>query len=326
MSDESKFTVTDFGGTASVLGYKRKFSYREGDGRLSVFGLDESEAKLVLSILWIGRGVLDAPAPEMQAEEVPDRATAHANWTAEEKAKKAAATTIAKAAVDMMREQEQVVNVHNVAMQTVLAADVARAVEAEVAALPVVEEKEAPKPERKPRAKKVVEEKTPVVTITDGELQAVAIAAEEAKPVTLPSMPVELSMPSIPPPVDKVVLPPPQLTLVPTPDKAALDAAWAAEAAKKKPVEPAGDYLAPAVEAVETKPVAADGKSYDLEILKSSHTLRDILEHLFAHGYTEESEFISVCTQLKAEVPVLSRVSSLPDRIKRALAVMGKDD
>lgn len=62
---------------------------------------------------------------------------------------------------------------------------------------------------------------------------------------------------------------------------------------------------------------------YDLEILKTASTLRAVLEHLFEHGATDADALVETCVSLKDQVPVLGRVANLPERIKRALAVMG---
>jgi hypothetical protein len=59
-----------------------------------------------------------------------------------------------------------------------------------------------------------------------------------------------------------------------------------------------------------------------LEVLKTAQTLRPVIAHLYERGFTTADSMMEVCTAIKKDVPVLSRVPALRNRIERALAMM----
>lgn len=68
---------------------------------------------------------------------------------------------------------------------------------------------------------------------------------------------------------------------------------------------------------------AANGTAkYDLEKLKASTKVKDVLQHLMDCGVTDVQEMIGICTSLKAQVPVLGRVGDMADRVARTVEIM----
>ena len=70
---------------------------------------------------------------------------------------------------------------------------------------------------------------------------------------------------------------------------------------------------------------AEDGealKTAFLAGLVSQSTIRGLLQHFISNDITDRNEIIAICKQHKKEVPVLTRVSNLDDRLGRALEAL----
>jgi hypothetical protein len=73
----------------------------------------------------------------------------------------------------------------------------------------------------------------------------------------------------------------------------------------------------------DTDVIATPDATYDLEILKRATTVRGVMSHLMEHGYTSREKLTATCQALKEQVPVLSRIVDLNERLDRAYEVLG---
>jgi hypothetical protein len=130
------------------------------------------------------------------------------------------------------------------------------------------------------------------------------VTAPPVAPETAPS-----GAPATPP---AALAPSPQAPLPPAAPPT--PAAVAAPPATPPPVAPPPPAPAP-------RSPAPAGR-YDLEVLRRASTVRAVISHLMEHGVAAAG-LVDACASIKEEVPVLSRIANLPERIVRACEVMG---
>lgn len=56
--------------------------------------------------------------------------------------------------------------------------------------------------------------------------------------------------------------------------------------------------------------------------IKNTNSMRDLLTYLAEHGVDSADAMVATCTVLKKEVPILSKVPNVEDRVRRALDVL----
>jgi hypothetical protein len=302
MNQQAKFNITDWGGTAEVLGYERRFGFRANKGRLALYGLGEEEAKLVLATLCLGGPAALGVTGDRDAK---DRAYEEASKAAE------TAPIHVPPPIPVPGAPEPVVA-------------------ATLVAAPAVEPKPEPAPEPAPVAE------APKRRATRKRPEASAPQEPQAKPTeALPPCPAcgkELHLR----PDGGVVCFNNHCWLTLADLMAGVEAMSKADFdAKKKgngtaagpvlPGEPDPWQLAPPGEAVDAPPKPKTGAldATVLAELKKAARLGEVLGKLIDSGVTSASDLVALCSDIKAEVPVLSRIPDLETRIPRTLEVMG---
>jgi hypothetical protein len=66
-----------------------------------------------------------------------------------------------------------------------------------------------------------------------------------------------------------------------------------------------------------------DDDDQKLPDLSKAQRLRDVLEALIDHGYTDKDELVKICTKLKKTVPALKKIEDIERRVIRAAETLG---
>ena len=349
------FEVTEWGGVAQVLGQDRPFRYEGDRKRLSFFGVTEEEAKLLLTVLALGgpevikAATNAAVMTRAKLEEIEAKVLAEAEARKKdatckpEPAKAPVVLPIAKAITETFGERyaeskgsaplpavkpetspepakpgftADTCPVCRLILSTTLDGRVFcptghwwRNIEAMRAGKsPQSKDECQPRPAPEQTAPVPVQQELPVAPVKGKRTRKateVPTAAPQLPPA--PAAPVAAALPTAPDPWG----------LVPggQPVDEDIPFGGAMEAAKTAPKPPA-----------KAPPAANTKDDIDLELLQGKSKLRDVLAYLLTVGFNTPEDLIKVCERFKQEVPVLSRVASLAERIPRTLDVMGWPD
>lgn len=95
------------------------------------------------------------------------------------------------------------------------------------------------------------------------------------------------------------------------------------EPAKEEPVKEAAPKPAAKKAAKEEPAPAPAGNAPELpENIKNTNSMRDLLTYLAEHGVDSADAMVATCTVLKKDVPILSKVPNVDERVRRALDVL----
>lgn len=101
-------------------------------------------------------------------------------------------------------------------------------------------------------------------------------------------------------------------------------------AAKGKPPAPPKEDAPAAPAVTETKPAPAE-KAAPVDVggqpglpdhIRGTNSMRDLLTYLVEHGADSADAVVASCVALKKEVPILTKVPNVEDRVRRALEVL----
>lgn len=295
--------IKNWGGDVPVLGEVRRFSYKEANGRLSFYDLSESEARRMLaSIALAGRHIQGEASSPTSVADTPETAS----------------------------------SVHPISPKPE-SADSSRAVPPEVRAEQVADDAaSAP-----PSSEEMLDADDPPVTVTQGkDTQAAAskavaeVAAEPDKPKRRARKPRKKKEPE--PTVEPVNggLAPEgaEAAETPTPPwdekQEADDAADAKYEAEERAAIQAESAPEPEPAKAKSNGKKSNGKKsngveLDMEVVKSKTKLRAILSYMIDQGYASPEAIVDKCLDMRQEVPILSRVANLSERIPRTLELLG---
>lgn len=92
--------------------------------------------------------------------------------------------------------------------------------------------------------------------------------------------------------------------------------------AKPEP-EPEKPKAKPTTKKAEPKSEEPAGDAPELpDNIKNTNSMRDLLTYLSEHGVDSVDAMVAACTVLKKDVPILSKVPNVEDRVRRALDVL----
>lgn len=312
--------ITSWKGVATILGQQLAVSYREADGRLAISGVDAVLQKSILEALGADASALPAdvsPAPAPVQSHKPVLAPMLPDVLPE----------VVKDVIPEAIHTDIQIPVPGAPVEALPVLPVADAAPVEAVAeekpkarrgRPKAAQAEAQEPLPTPKAEtgpRCPVDGRPLVQLETGGITCgthywrTQEDLDKGKNYLLKhefegaSDPWQLAPPGEP--VDEP--PPPPPVAAPAPSKAA--AKPYAEIAPEEPKKASSVAL-------------PDGLLADLQ---KANKLAEVLGKLIDAGYTKGSQLVQICTAVKADVPVLSRVPDLQDRIPRALGIMGHE-
>ncbi len=93
------------------------------------------------------------------------------------------------------------------------------------------------------------------------------------------------------------------------------------EPAKEEPAKEAAPKPAPK-KAAKEEPAPAGNAPELPDNIKNTNSMRDLLTYLAEHGVDSADAMVATCTVLKKDVPILSKVPNVDERVRRALDVL----
>lgn len=113
-----------------------------------------------------------------------------------------------------------------------------------------------------------------------------------------------------------------KVVIQPQPQPSMVKAESAQESAPSVREEARASSAGPAPVSVPESAPTRNDTSLDIAAMTSFTKLRDVLQYVIEQGIPVAG-VVEFCEQIKSEVPLLQRISNLPDRVTRTLEVMG---